>query len=253
MWNSRNSSGSATTRKFTTADSWPDSFFPPANKAALEREAARRRRAPARVEVRIADYRSTVVRVVRRGELCRVSVHSRLAAAPPGVFAAAVRCVWDRLDRQAPDPEDVRALAAFLRDHRAAVPPPTPAGSAAGRHVDLAAVCRSVNARFFGGQAPVVGVMWTPRRSFRRLADCHPEAGIIRVSRLLDSPRVPPYYIEYLIYHELLHLVVPPVMRGGRRCFHHLAFQRLERRFPQYREAREYQEQMLLSLARAAR
>jgi len=148
---------------------------------------------------------------------------------------------------------DVRALAAFLRDHRMAAPPPPPAGSADGRHVDLAAACRSVNAQFFDGQAPVVGVAWTPRRSFRRLADCHPEAGIIRVSRLLDSPRVPPYYIEYLIYHELLHLVVPPVMRGGRRCFHHLAFQRLERRFPQYREAREYQEQMLLSLARAAR
>jgi len=253
LGNSRNSSGSATTRKFTTADSWPDSLLPPANKAALAREAARRRRAPARVEVRIADYRSTVVRVVRRGGLCRVSVHSRLAAAPPGVFAAAVRCVWDRLDRRAPDPADVRALAAFLRDHRTAVPPPAPAGSAAGRHVDLAAACRSVNARFFDGQAPVAGVTWTPRRSFRRLADCHPEAGIIRVSRLLDNPRVPRYYIEYLIYHELLHLVVPPVTRGGRRCFHHPAFRRLERQFPQYREAREFQERILPSLARAAR
>lgn len=203
--------------------------------------------------MRIADYRSTVVRVVRRGGLCRVSVHSRLAAAPPGVFVAAVRCVWDRLDRRAPDPADVRTLDDFLRDHRTAVPPPAPAGSADGRHVDLAAVCRSVNARFFDGQAPVVGVAWTPRRSFRRLADCHPEAGIIRVSRLLDSPRVPRYYIEYLIYHELLHLVVPPVTRGGRRCFHHPAFRRLERQFPQYRAAREFQERMLPSLARAAR
>jgi len=73
------------------------------------------------------------------------------------------------------------------------------------------------------------------------------------VSRLLDNPRVPRYYIEYLIYHELLHLVVPPVTRGGRRCFHHPAFRRLERQFPQYREAREFQERILPSLARAAR
>jgi hypothetical protein len=246
-------SASAPTRNFTTADSWPDGLFHPHNKAALAREAARRKVPPARLTVRIADYRTTVIRLVRRGGVCRLSLHARLAAAPADVFAAALRSVWNRLDGRRADPADAGRLADFIRAHPLPAGPPRPPGSGRGRFVDLEEICRSVNSRFFGGRADVAGIEWTPRRSRRRLADCHPESGVIRVSRLLDQPRVPRFYLEFLVYHELLHLVVPPVVRNGRRHFHHAAFRRLERQFPQYREAKEFQDSVLPSLARVSR
>ena len=50
----------------------------------------------------------------------------------------------------------------------------------------------------------------------------------------------PRYAIEYLLYHEMLHLKHPVRVRAGRRCVHSREFQAEERLFPELEAARAY-------------
>ncbi len=59
----------------------------------------------------------------------------------------------------------------------------------------------------------------------------------IVVSRVFDRPSSPRYAIEYLLYHEMLHLKHPVKMRGLRRCVHSREFKAEEALFPQLKEA----------------
>ena len=47
-----------------------------------------------------------------------------------------------------------------------------------------------------------------------------PAHNTIVVSRIFDQPSVPRHAIEYLVYHEMLHLRHPVKLRGSRRCVH---------------------------------
>ena len=61
---------------------------------------------------------------------------------------------------------------------------------------------------------------------------------LIRVHPALDQPWVPSFFVEYIIYHELLHGLYPPERDDeGRRALHHEAFREREQDFPRYDEA----------------
>ena len=47
-----------------------------------------------------------------------------------------------------------------------------------------------------------------------------PAHNAIVVSRVFDDARVPRYAVEYIVYHEMLHLKHPVKLRGSRRCVH---------------------------------
>jgi predicted metal-dependent hydrolase len=46
--------------------------------------------------------------------------------------------------------------------------------------------------------------------------------------------------VEYIVYHEMLHLKHPVRMRGSRRCVHSAEFQAEERQFPRLEEAKRF-------------
>ncbi|MBV8281328.1 MAG: M48 family metallopeptidase, partial [Candidatus Eremiobacteraeota bacterium] len=60
------------------------------------------------------------------------------------------------------------------------------------------------------------------------------------LSRVFDNARVPRWAIEYLVYHEMLHLKYPVKVQRGRRCIHGREFQAEERRFPQLEQAKSF-------------
>ena len=62
----------------------------------------------------------------------------------------------------------------------------------------------------------------------------------IVVSRVFDRHDTPRCAIEYLLYHEMLHLKHPVRVKAGRRCVHSKAFQAEERLFPELEEAKAY-------------
>jgi hypothetical protein len=105
---------------------------------------------------------------------------------------------------------------------------------ARGRHHDLEEIFHGLNHRFFQGQLPPSRLGWSHNNSRHILGHYDSGHGTIIISRKLDSPAVPRYLVEYVVYHEMLHIWFPVERRGQRRVVHSREFREAEKKFPQY-------------------
>jgi hypothetical protein len=106
-----------------------------------------------------------------------------------------------------------------------------------GRYYNLEEVFDALNMRFFGGLLGRPELTWSEHMATRSLGHYDAAHNTIVVSRVFDRPSSPRYAVEYLLYHEMLHLKHPVKMRGLRRCVHSREFKAEEARFPQLTEA----------------
>lgn len=109
-----------------------------------------------------------------------------------------------------------------------------------GHIYDLEEVFESINHRFFHGLLGRPTLTWSAHAARRMLGHYDAAHNTIVVSRVFDRPGTPRYAIEYLLYHEMLHLKHPVRVRAGRRCVHSREFQAEERLFPELEQAREF-------------
>jgi predicted metal-dependent hydrolase len=112
--------------------------------------------------------------------------------------------------------------------------------TAQGRTYDLDAIFEELNARFFYGLLARPQMTWSRDHARNSLGHYDPALNAIVVSRVFDHPRVPRYAVEYIVYHEMLHLKHPVKLRGSRRCVHSAEFQAEEKMFPRLDEARRF-------------
>ncbi len=106
-----------------------------------------------------------------------------------------------------------------------------------GRFYNLEEVFDSLNRRFFNGLLGRPDLTWSEHVAKRLLGHYDAAHNTIVVSRVFDRPSSPRYALEYLLYHEMLHLKHPVRMRGLRRSVHPREFKADEARFPQLAEA----------------
>lgn len=107
-----------------------------------------------------------------------------------------------------------------------------------GRVYDLDEVFEHLNRQFFHGLLARPQMTWSRAHARNSLGHFDPAHNAIVVSRVFDQPRVPRYAIDYIVYHEMLHLKYPVRLRGSRRCVHGPEFQAEEKLFPQLDEAK---------------
>jgi predicted metal-dependent hydrolase len=81
---------------------------------------------------------------------------------------------------------------------------------------------------------------WSQSHARRSLAHYDPAHNAIVVSRAFDHQRVPRYAVEYIVYHEMLHLKHPVKLRGSRRCVHGPEFRAEEKLFPESERAKAF-------------
>jgi predicted metal-dependent hydrolase len=112
--------------------------------------------------------------------------------------------------------------------------------SARGHFYDLDAVFEKLNTRFFYGLLARPRMSWSRTRTRRILGHYDPAHNAIVISRVFDQSAVPGYAVEYIVYHEMLHLKHPVRLRGSRRCVHSAEFQAEEKLFPQLAEANAF-------------
>lgn len=112
--------------------------------------------------------------------------------------------------------------------------------SSRGQVYDLEEIFEHLNRQFFFGLLARPRMTWSRAHARNSLAHYDPAHNAIVVSRAFDQPRVPRYAIEYIVYHEMLHLKYPVKLRGSRRCVHGREFQAEERLFPQLDEAKKF-------------
>jgi len=112
--------------------------------------------------------------------------------------------------------------------------------SAQGRTYDLEALFEDFNQRFFHGLMARPQMTWSRDHARNSLGHYDPAHNAIVVSRIFDHPRVPRFAVEYIVYHEMLHLKHPVKLRGSRRCVHSADFQAEEKLFPQLDEVKQF-------------
>jgi hypothetical protein len=110
--------------------------------------------------------------------------------------------------------------------------------SAQGVYYDLDEVFESLNTRFFHGLLGRPQMSWSGERARHLLGHYDPAHNAIIISKVFDQARVPRLAMEYIVYHEMLHLKHPVKMRGGRRSVHGREFREDENAFPRIDEAR---------------
>ncbi len=135
---------------------------------------------------------------------------------------------------------EVRKQARLVRRLRGRKRLETPRGEV---H-NLESVFERLNQRYFRGQLRAPALGWSRTGSRTTLAHFDPSHNAITISRRFDSADLPPYVLDYLMYHEMLHLKYPVGYCGGRRRVHSPAFHRDERRFESYEAARSVLKQL---------
>jgi len=222
--------------------------------ARIERELSQRMATP--VQISITDNTRTMVSARHRTGFAVVRLHRMFLHAD----AATLDFVASFLKRR--DARAVSALRAYVADHQSQVRRRRTRRvllSAIGEHHDLGAIFDELNTLYFGREIEAHigwGRMGTPpgrrrRRRSIKLGSYLSTGALIRVHPVLDAGWVPRFFVEYIVYHEMLHHVVEMPVQGGRRCMHGSEFKARERRFARYAEAiaweREHLDRLLAS------
>lgn len=201
------------------------------------------------VRLHVTDNRHTVLSSKRHADRFVVRAHH--------MFLRGDDATWDALAKylRSGRKPAARAVDAFVEAHRHLLGPARARAvplRTRGHIYDLEAIRDDLAMRFFGGPLDV-RITWgrDPSRGRRRkrrsiqLGLYTPEERLVRIHPRLDQAWVPRFFIESIVFHELLHHVTPPEHKGGRRCVHTRAFNKRERLFPHYEEARRWEAENL--------
>ena len=104
---------------------------------------------------------------------------------------------------------------------------------------NLEEIFDELNQHFFHGLLGRPQMTWSQNHARNHLGHFDPAHNTIVVSRIFDRKGVPRFVLEYLVYHEMLHLKYPVKLRGTRRCVHGAEFQAEEKLFPHVAQAKK--------------
>jgi len=115
---------------------------------------------------------------------------------------------------------------------------------AQGRVRDLEKSFHRLNRRYFKGELKMPQLTWSARRTHRILGHLDRVHNTLVVSRTLDDARIPQFFFEYILYHEMLHLKHAPRRKGDRYYNHTPEFLREERQFKDFDQAQKWLERI---------
>jgi len=107
-----------------------------------------------------------------------------------------------------------------------------------GRHVDLDACFDRLNREYFGGVLDKPRISWSLKRSRRILGRYDATHHMIFISRFFDSRDIPTYVLDYVMFHEMLHVKHRSRIHQSRVLVHTPEFRAEERRFAEYHLAK---------------
>lgn len=133
--------------------------------------------------------------------------------------------------------KDMRELIHSVRQERGR----KQISGAKGDIYDLDQLFDELNFRYFFGLMARPAIGWSLRTSRGILGHYDPSHHTIVLSKLLDSASVPQMVVEYVLFHEMLHIKHPAEHRSmtGRRCVHTREFKQAEKQFEKWKEAKE--------------
>jgi hypothetical protein len=207
---------------------------------------------PGPVILSITDNRHAIITHRLKGGILWARLHHMFLDAPPYVVDALVRYLT-RNDRDASAilGDYIDANAARLARRSRKVPLVTK-----GKHHDLLAIFDDLNARYFKNGVNAV-ITWGKRPTVKskkrktiKLGSYCAVEKMIRVHPSLDQPWVPRYFVAYIVYHEMLHHVIPASRGLGRTNLHPPEFREREKGFRHFDRALTWEKKHVVRLLR---
>lgn len=194
--------------------------------------------APIPIQIVWHENKTTYLSIRKERSCLHLRLHRLFHDAPTPVLEALIKYAMKR-DRQAGIIIKQMAHLHFSRNH--AAPEPL---NASGQTYDLQKIFNKILLVL-----PITDVFigWsnrTRRGKFRSITfgtyDKHRRQ--IRINPILDDPQVPLYFLEFIVYHEMLHAVCGSMIDSSGRCsVHTREFRQRERQFPDFQKAKEWE------------
>ena len=202
---------------------------------------------PPRFRVEFYPYASLVLTIRRREDVVYVRFSDLLQRAPLPVLEGAAALLLSRVYRRRAPRSLVAPYLNYARSNRTRSRisrmrrgrVPLASNGPQGRHFDLEKMFEQLNKKYFSGslQRPHIG--WSTR-SWRRQFGCYdPGPNQILLNRRMDHPAVPQVAVEYVLYHEMLHVKHPTRRSGCSLVSHSPEFRAEEKLFANYARARQ--------------
>jgi hypothetical protein len=207
---------------------------------------------PPRFRVEFYPYSSLVLTIRHRGESVYVRFSDLLQRAPLRVLEGAAALLLSRVYRCKAPSELTQLYLRYARSGRTrgridrmrrARIPAAPTGPQ-GRHFDLEKLFIELNHKYFEGKLNRPHIGWSTR-GWRRQFGCYdPGPNHILLNRRMDRPGVPRFAVEYVLFHEMLHVKHPTRRSGCSLVSHSREFREEEKRFPEFARARKVLDQL---------
>jgi hypothetical protein len=201
---------------------------------------------PPRFRVEFYPYSSLMLTIRRRQEVMYVRFSDLLHRAPLPVLEGGAALLLSRVYRRKAPRGVVEPYLEYARSHRTRgrisqmrrgrvrVPQADPRG----RHFDLSRLFDELNKKYFDGVLHRPQIGWSVR-SWRRQFGCYdPGPKQILLNRRMDRPGVPACAVEYVLFHEMLHVKHPTRRSGCSLVSHSREFREEEKRFVNFERAR---------------
>jgi predicted metal-dependent hydrolase len=200
---------------------------------------------PPRFRVEFYPYSSLTLTIRRREETVHVRFSDLLQRAPLAVLEGAAALLLSRVYRRKAPKTLTAAYLDYARSprtrtrinrmrHRRI----SPTTQAEGRHFNLEKLFDELNQKYFKGKLTRPHIGWSTK-SWRRQFGCFdPGPNHILLNRRMDRPNVPLCVVEYVLYHEMLHVKHPTRRSGCSLISHSSEFRAEEKRFAQFHQAR---------------
>ena len=201
---------------------------------------------PPRFRVEFYPYSSLVLTIRRREEVVYVRFSDLLRRAPLAVLEGAAALLLARMYRRKASgaltepyleyarSDRTRSRMNRMRRGRVRLAATSPRGD----HFDLDRLFDDLNRKYFEGQLQRPHIGWSTR-SWRRQFGCYdPGPNQILLNRRMDRSGVPACAVEYVLFHEMLHVKHPTRRSGCSMVSHSREFREEEKRFAEFEPAR---------------
>ena len=202
---------------------------------------------PPAFRVEFYPYSSLTLTIRRRDEEMIVRFSDLLQRAPMAVLEGAAALLLGKIYRRRTPRALVAPYNQYAKSHRTRQRIQNMRSGrvrrasldATGRHFDMNAMFDELNLRFFAGALRRPHLGWSTRGWRRQFGSYDPGPNQILLNKRMDRPEVPRYVVEYVLYHEMLHVKHPTRKSGCTLLSHSPEFRAEEKLFPEFGRARK--------------
>jgi len=175
----------------------------------------------------------------------RIKIAHSFREAPEHIIKILGLILYSKLFRFKIDTQTRRTYRQYVDDtvlpnHITPARKPSKNYRAQGNYYNLDHIFDVINQFYFQSQLKKPFLGWSLHKSYTRLGFYAEDKNLLVISRIFDSPRVPGNVVEYMMYHEMLHIAMPSKTLNGRRRIHPPEFKKMDKAFPDYDEIQKW-------------